>query len=70
MKRKNYSNKIELALKQEKFIRALEGIGDVLVFETKRRNKNKNIIQGLERINRIIISFLRFKKAIQIDLNN
>ncbi len=62
-KQKNYSNNIEIALRQEKFVQALEGIGDVLVFETKRRNRNKNIIQGLGRINSIIKTFFDIQKS-------
>lgn len=62
-KQKNYSNNRELALRHEKFIQALEGIGDVLVFETKRRNRNKNVIQGLKRINSIIKTFFDIQKS-------
>lgn len=62
MKQKNYSNNKELAAKQEKFIQALEGIGDVLVFETKRRNRNKNVLQGLKRISDIIKAFFAIQK--------
>jgi hypothetical protein len=57
----NYLNK-DLAKRQEKFIRALEGIGDILVFETKRR-KNKNIIAGLKRIESIIKTFFEIQKC-------
>lgn len=62
MKQKNYSNNKDLILKQERFIQSLEGIGDILVFETKRRNRNKNVIQGLERIRSIIKNFLAIQK--------
>lgn len=41
---------------------AIQGIGDVLVFETKRRNRNKTIIQGLKRIEKIIKEFFCIQK--------
>ncbi len=62
MKQKNYSNNKDLILKQERFIQSLEGIGDILVFETKRRNRNKNVIQGLRRIENIIKDFFAIQK--------
>ena len=62
MKQKNYSNSKDLAARQVKFIQALEGIGDVLVFETKRRNRNKNVIHGLKRIEDIIKTFFAIQK--------
>lgn len=62
MKQKNYSNNKDLILKQEKFIHSLEGIGDILVFETKKRNRNKNVIQNLERIRNIVKNFLSIQK--------
>jgi hypothetical protein len=58
---KNYLNKKDLAERQKKFIAALEGIGDVLVFETKRR-KNKNVIPGLKRIESMIKTFFDIQK--------
>lgn len=50
MKQKNFSNNKNYALKQTKLIKTIEGIGDILVFETKRRNRNKDVIQHLRRI--------------------
>ena len=41
---------------------AIQGIGDVLVFETKRRNRNKTVIQGLKRIEKIIKEFFCIQK--------
>jgi len=62
MKQKNYSNNKDLILKQERFIQSLEGIGDILVFETKRRNRNKSVIQSLKRIENIIKEFFAIQK--------
>lgn len=59
---KLFTNNKELILKQERFIQSLEGIGDILVFETKRRNRNKNVIQGLKRIENIIKDFFAIQK--------
>ena len=52
----------DLILKQERFIQSLEGIGDILVFETKRRNRNKIVIQSLKRIENIIKDFFTIQK--------
>ena len=62
MKLKNTLNNKALAAKQTKFIHTLEGIGDILVFETKRRNRNKNVIQGLKRISNITKTFFDIKR--------
>jgi hypothetical protein len=51
-----------LVLQQQKIVYALEGIGDILVFNTKRRTKNENIINGLERIREIIKKFISIQK--------
>lgn len=56
MKRKNYSNN-KLASKQKKFIHSIEGIGDILVFETKRRTRNDLVIQWLNKIETILKDF-------------
>lgn len=61
MKQKNFLNNKKLAIKQDKFIHAIEAIGDILVFETKRRNKNKFVIQGLEKIEELIIKLFDIK---------
>ena len=62
MKRKISLNNKKYALKQEKFIRIIEGIGDILVFETKRRKRNKDVEEGLNRIRNIIKQFLSIQK--------
>ncbi len=59
---KNYLNSRNLALKQTKFIQTLEGIGDILVYETEHRNKNKTVIQGLKRIENIVKKFVDIQK--------
>jgi len=53
---KNLSNK-----KQQKFIETVEGIGDILVLDTKML-KNKNVIEGLQRIARITKDFIATQK--------
>lgn len=62
MKQKISLNNKKYALKQEKFIRIIEGIGDILVFETKRRKRNKDVEEGLNRIRNIIKQFLSIQK--------
>lgn len=61
MIQKNFLSNKNYALKQIKFIETLEGIGDILVFETKFR-KNKDVIQGLSNITDIIKKFLSIQK--------
>jgi len=61
MIQKNSLSNKKYALKQIKFIETLEGIGDILVFETKFR-KNKDVIEGLSRIADIIKKFLSIQK--------
>lgn len=63
MKQKNRLNNKELALRQTKFIQAIQGIGDILVFETRRRNRNKTVIQGLRRIEKILKDFFSIQKV-------
>ena len=46
---KNLLNKNDISAKQNRLIQALEGMGDILVFETKRQ-KNKLILDGLQKI--------------------
>jgi len=46
---KNLLNKNDISAKQNRLIQALEGIGDILVFETKRQ-KNKLVLDGLQKI--------------------
>lgn len=62
MIQKNSLSNKKYALKQIKFIETLEGIGDILVFETKFR-KNKDVIEGLSRIADIIKQFLSIQKG-------
>jgi len=47
---------------QDKFIQSIQGIGDILVFETKRKTGNKKIINGLKRISEIIKTFFEIQK--------
>jgi hypothetical protein len=61
MKLKHYSKNNLLALRQRRFIEILEGIGDVLVFKTKRK-KNKSVMEGLERFQGIIKQFFDIRK--------
>lgn len=61
MMQKNYLKNRRLALAQERFIYGLEGIGDILVFET-RKKRNKNVLQGLKRIEKIIKDFLSIRR--------
>jgi len=52
----------KLILSQAQFIQALEGIGDVLTFETKNKKGNKDIIQGLTKTEELIKRFLDVQK--------
>jgi len=58
----NFLRNKNLVFQQQKIVYALEGIGDILVFDTKRRIKNENIINGLERIREIIKKFIFIQK--------
>ncbi|MBC8294976.1 MAG: hypothetical protein H8E55_04155 [Pelagibacterales bacterium] len=57
---------------QKTFLDALEGIGDICVYQTKQRIKNKNIEEGLEKIRELVNQFFviqredpeKFKKLI------
>lgn len=62
MRLKNFLNNKNHTLKQAKFIKTIEGIGDILVFETKQRNRNKNVIQRLRRLGELIKKFLSIQK--------
>lgn len=53
----------EWNFKQKKFISTLEGIGDVLVFETKNKKGRKYINEGLKKINEITLDFLSIRKS-------
>ena len=48
---------------QEEFISALEGIGDILVFETKNRKNHQYIIEGLKRIQDISEKFFALQNS-------
>jgi hypothetical protein len=61
MKLKHYSKNSHIVLRQRKFIEILGGVGDVLVFETKRK-KNKSVIEGLKRFQSIIQQFFNIRK--------
>ncbi len=45
-------NKKPTATKQAALVQSLEGIGDILVFETKRQ-KNKMVLDGLKKNKRL-----------------
>ncbi len=62
MRQKKFSNNKDLKLKQKRFIKSLEGIGDILVFQTKQKSKNQNIIHGLNRLESIINKFFAIQK--------
>lgn len=47
---------------QRRFIQTLEGIGDILVSETERRNRNKMVLHGLERIKGIVGLFFAIQE--------
>lgn len=49
-KQREASKNKDLAKKQSALIKALEGIGDILVYETKQKNRNKRVINGLGRL--------------------
>jgi hypothetical protein len=62
MMQKNSLNNKKYELKQNKFIETLEGIGDILIFETKFR-KNNDVMDGLNRIADIIKQFISIQKG-------
>ena len=55
-------NKSKLTKKQKKIINSLEGIGDILVYNTKNFRKNDAIKNGLERIESIIQELFNIKE--------
>lgn len=55
------SSKRVTASKQEVLIQALEGIGDILVFETKRQ-KNKIVLEGLKKISDTVKKIFEIQK--------
>lgn len=54
-------NKRKIIFNQELLIQSLEGIGDILVFETKRQ-KNKFVLDGLKKISDCIKKFFEIRK--------
>jgi hypothetical protein len=62
VKQKKYLNKKIMKDKQSQLIRSLEGIGDILIHETKRKERNKSVIKGLKRIENIIIKLFDIKQ--------
>lgn len=60
---KNPLSKKDIAVKQNRLIQSLEGIGDILVFETKRQ-KNKLVLDGLQKISDSV------KKIFEIQQSN
>ena len=55
-------NRNDIEKKQDRLIRSLEGIGDILVFETKRQ-KNKLALEGLQKNNDIIKRLFEIQKT-------
>jgi hypothetical protein len=53
----------ETTSRQNVFIRSLEGIGDILVFETQRKSKNKAVIDGLGKIKTILETFFALRET-------
>ena len=51
-----HSNK-NIVRKQNKFIESIEGIGDILVYQTKSMNRNKTVIESLRKLHDILQSF-------------
>jgi hypothetical protein len=49
MRREALRNK-KIEKKQQTLIQALEGIGDILAFETRQKNRNKRVINGLGKL--------------------
>lgn len=50
------------AQKQNAFMKSLSGIGDILVFETRRKSKNKLVTEGLGRIKAILEELFRIRE--------
>ena len=51
---KKYLNKRKLLVVQENFIKSLEGVGDILIYNVKQGNKNEIVLKGLKKIDNII----------------
>lgn len=61
MLKRIWSKNKKLSDKQNVLIKTLEGIGDILVFETKRQ-KNKLVLEGLQKITDIIKKLFDIKE--------
>ena len=61
MLKRIWSKNKKLSDKQNVLIKTLEGIGDILVFETKRQN-NKLVLEGLQKITDIIKKLFDIKE--------
>lgn len=53
----------QLRIAQEQFVSSLEGIGDILVFETKKRRNNEPIIASLKRIQDTAQTFFSLQQS-------
>src|SRR5438552_11083095 len=49
--------------KQSRFRRSLEGIGDILVFETKRKGKNQVVMDGLKKLQSTLEDFFNLQES-------
>jgi hypothetical protein len=58
---RNLLNKKKKINRQDNFIQSLEGIGDILVYET-RRQKNKLVLNGLERITDTVMRIFEIQR--------
>ncbi len=58
---RNLLNKKSTSSKQDTLIQSLEGIGDILVFETKRK-KNKMVLDGLKKISDLVKKISEIQK--------
>lgn len=59
------SHKIDDALKdkaQKDFISSVEGLGDILVYETSLKNKNEEVVKGLSELSKVIEKLFEIKK--------
>lgn len=59
---KNLLNKNDIYAKQSRLIQALEGIGDILIFETKRQ-KNKLVLDGLQKISDLVKKIFEIQQS-------
>lgn len=59
---KKLLNKTSITAKQDKLNQSLEGIGDILVFETKRQ-KNKVVLNGLQKVSDTVKEIFEIQKS-------